>query len=268
MVMRKALPAAEEVVAYSEAVKEIPVEEVVEKEVVVERKVVKEAPIEGVIKEEPVETVVVEKEVVVEREVVAEAPAAMELVKEVQVEKEAEEPVLLTAPVLRAEKAATPLPAATPAPPTGIAESGDLEAKPVAPLVEQAPKEEIQQELVIPMTPPAERAPDRVLDPAESRAEVGQEAPAGTSTVVSAIATSTRALPTPTPSLPQRVVDKAVPSPWSAPLPPAAAVAEAVEPTRSPHPPRRFAVRLIEYVLGLLVVVLAGSTLVLRLRHR
>ena len=54
--VRKALPAAEEVVAEREAIKEIPVEKVVQKEVVVEKEVVEEAPVEGVVGEGPVET--------------------------------------------------------------------------------------------------------------------------------------------------------------------------------------------------------------------
>jgi hypothetical protein len=270
ILMRKALPAAEEVVAYSEAVKEIPVDKVVEKEVVLEREAAEEAPVEGMIRDELVETVVVEKEVVVEREVLAEAPVEKEVVKEVQVEKEAEKPALSAAPVLRAQKTATKLPAATPAPSTGIAKSAELEAKQVAPPAEQASKEEMEPEPVIPMTPSAERASDRALGPKESRAEGAQEVPAGTSTVASVVATPTsaRALPTPTLPLPQRVAEKAVPSPQPTPLLPAAAVAETIEPTRSHFPPRHSALRLIEYALGVLVVLLAGSTLVLRLRRR
>lgn len=254
VVMRKALPAAEEAVAVREAIKEIPVEKAVGREVVVEREVVREVPVEGVIKEGPVETVVVE----------------MEVVKEVHVEKEAEKPALLTAPVLRAEKTATKPPAATPAPSAGIAKSVELEAKQVVPLAEQASKEEMEQEPVIPMTASAERASDKALGPTESRVEGGQEIPVGTSTVASVVATPAfaRALPTPTPPLPQRVAEKAVPSPQPTPLLPAATVAETIEPTRSHFPPRHSALRLVEYALGVLVVLLAGSTLVLRLRRR
>lgn len=263
--VRKALPAAEEAMAEREATEVIPVEKVVEKEVVLEREVIKEAPVEEVVREGPAETVVVEREMVVE-----EAPVAMEVVKEVQVEKEAEEPALLKAPVLGAEKTAIPLPAATPAPPTGIAESGELEAKQVAPLVEQASKEEIEQEPVISAASSAERASDRAVVPTESGVEGKQEVPAWATTVapVAATPTSTRALPTPTLPLPQPVVEKAVPSPQPTSLPPAASAAEKSEPARRPSPPRRSAVRLIEYALGSLVVLLAGSTLVLRPRRR
>jgi len=252
VMMRKALPAVEEAVVEREVIKEVPVEKVVEKEVVVEREVevVKEAPVEGMVREGAVETVVVEKEV--------------------QAEKEAEEPALLTAPMLRAEKTATPFPMATPAPTLGIAKSMELEAKQVAPPMEQAPKEETEQEPVTPMAPSADRAADMTLGPTESRAEVGQEVPAAASTVASAVATSTstRAFPTPTLPLPQRVADRAVPSPQPTPPPPAAAVAETIEPTSGRYAPRRSAVRLTEYALGLLVILLAGSTLVLRLRRR
>jgi anti-sigma factor RsiW len=272
--MRKALPAAEEASIEREVIEEMPVEKVVEKEVVLGDEAVEEVPVKKeVIRERPVETVVAEKEVVLGDEAVEEVPVKKEVIrerpvetivaeKEVRVEKEVEKPTPLTTPEPLAEKAATSLPAATPALDPEVAKSVELEAKQVAPLV--------AQEFAAPMTPSEERASDRAVGPNESGTEGEQEVPVGAGAVTAVLATptSTRVLPTATLPLPQRVAEKALPSPQPTPPPPAAAVAEPVERTRDTLPARRSPLRLIEIALGMLMVLLAGSTLILRFRRR
>ena len=140
-------------------------------------------------------------------------------------------------------------------------------------VAEQIVEEEVEQEPMILKAPPAERAPERDLGPGGGGAGVEQEIPAEKRVVASAVVTPTpttaRVILTPTPLPPQRTVEmeKVVPSPQPMPLPTAVAVAEVTEPTVRPFPPWRSALRLVEMGLGLLIILLVGSTLIIRARH-
>ena len=104
------------------------------------------------------------------------------------------------------------------------------------------------------MPTPTVSAPDRAAE----RAAVSERV----------LPTPSEAIPTSAPPAPDRVVKRAAPTPYPTPLPLPAPVAEATQPSRRALPPWHLAVRLAELGLGLLTIVLLGSVLVIRRRHR
>jgi hypothetical protein len=300
--VRKALPAMVEAPVEREGIRgEALATVVVEKEVVLET----EGPAEKVVDTAVAEEVEAHTDQIVEelaQKVVDEAVAEEVVVKEVQMEKEAEKPAekpaLSMAPEPGAEKEAVNVLGATLTSVAGTPERVLLEAKQAAPGVEQVAKAEMAQEeprlLTVPETdlaPLASRAGGQPETPVKENA-VASERVISTSTPAAAMPTPTPpvpdraaeravvsehviatptlavAMPTSAPPAPDRVVKRAAPTPYPTPLPLPAPVAEATQPSRRALPPWHLAVRLAELGLGLLTIVLLGSALVIRRRHR
>ncbi len=190
---------------------------------------------------------------------------ALPAVEEVQVEREIERAAPPMSPAPREAKAAAKPVVATPTSEEKAAKEIELEA-------EQVAEEKVEQEPMILMAPPAEQPPDRGVGLKGGEAATEQETPAEKRAVAFAVVaptpTSARVVPTPTPPPPRRIVKaEVVPSPQPAPPPPAAAVAELTEPAVRSFSPWRSALRFAEVGLGLLMILLVGSTLILRARQ-